>query len=348
MENLIMNTKFIKMSIVVLLIAFSLFNFAVAQQHHRITNEDSKGIVKLINPSVCSSLLMMEIPTCLDVLDGYAYVLTDKSLNVVLVDPVTEINLISTTATCDKPSGVAVIANFAFVLSPDNKIQMFNISNRAKPILDNTLNVKKPTCFAVTDDILYVSSYDDEAGKDTITSINNRIPEELAVEEIFYIDGQILAFDCDSHGIYAICKMKSDSDDGLKLLDLNFESRKINVMGTIEGITAKVDSCMIDGNILYAVDSSFGIYAFDVEQNSPKLISKLKLNGTPCDIDINSDAAFVCCQSGGLIIVDISDPANMKINNKAVTPGKILDAVAGDKLVYSVDDYGVQIVKLLD
>ena len=142
--------------------------------------------------------------------------------------------------------------------------------------------------------------------------------------------------------------MKSDTEEGLKLLDLNFESRKVNILGNLEGISAEVDSAMIQGNILYVVDSSFGIFAFDLAGETPQLLSKLQLKGTPCDIDINTDAAFVCCQSGGLIIVDISDPANMKINNKAVTPGKMLDAVAGDKLVYTVDDYGVQIVKLLD
>lgn len=344
-----MNFNITKMCIVVLLLVFSLVNLSAAQQHHRITSEDSEGIVKLINPAVTGSLMMiMASPVCLDVLDGYAYVLTDKSLNVVLVEPVSEINLISTIATCENPSGVAVIADFAFVLCPDNSVQMYDVSNNAKPVLNNTLSIMNPAQFAVTDDILYVSSYDENSGKDKIISINNRIPAELAVEEIFYVDGQILAFDCDSSGIYAICDMKSDTEEGLKLLDLNFESRKVNILGNLEGISAEVDSAMIQGNILYVVDSSFGIFAFDLAGETPQLLSKLQLKGTPCDIDINTDAAFVCCQSGGLIIVDISDPANMKINNKAVTPGKMLDAVAGDKLVYTVDDYGVQIVKLLD
>jgi len=343
-----MNSNIIRTCITVLLFVFCLAGFTSAKQHHRITSEDSKGIVKLINPAVTGSLMMMEIPVCLDVLGGYAYVLTDKSLNVVDVEPVSEINLISTTATCANPIGVAVIADYAYVLCPGKGIQMFNISDKTKPVLKNTLGGLNPVDCTVIDNTLFVVSRDDDSGTGWHNSINALEPDRQSVKQLFSVDGRILAFDCDSKGIYALCEMKSDSADGLNLVAFNFDAGKLKIMGALESISADVNSAMIDGNILYAVDSSFGIFAYNVEGGTPKLLSKLKLKGTPCDIDIYSDAAFVCCQSGGLIIVDISDPSNMKINNKAVTPGKILDAVAGGKLVYTVDDYGVQIVKLLD
>ncbi len=343
-----MNSNIIKMCIAVSLFVFCLAGFSAAQQHYRMTSEDTKSIVKLINPAVTGSLLMMEIPVALDVLNGYAYVITDKSLNVVLVEPVSEINLISTTATCANPSSIAVIADYAYVLCPDIGVQVFNISDKTKPVLKNTLGGLNPVDCAVIDNSLFVVSRDDDSGTGWLCSINTLESDKPSVEKLFSVDGRILAFDCDNSGIYAICEMKSDSADGLNLVNFHFGAGKLNIMGTLESISADVDSVMIDGNILYAVDSSFGVYAYDVEGDTPKFLSKLKLKGTPGDIDIYSDAAFVCCQSGGLIIVDISDPSNMKINNKAVTPGKMLDAVAGDKLVYTVDDYGVQIVKLLD
>lgn len=342
-----MNSNIMRMCIAVSLFVFCLAGISAAGQHHRMTSEDSESIIKLINPAVTGSLMMMEIPVCLDVLDGYAYVLTDKSLNVVLVEQVSEIKLISTTATCANPIDIAVIANYAYILCPDKGVQVWDISDKVNPVLENTINVENPNHLAVSDDILYVSWNDNVCSNGKITSINNQKPAEPVVEVIVSLNGHLLDFDCNSTGIYAVCEVESSTPGVLSLFNYNFEIRGFS-WGSLEGLGADVDSVMINGNILYAVDSSFGIYAYDVESNSPKLLGKLKLKGTPCDIDIYADAAFVCCQSGGLVIVDISDPANMKINNKAKTPGKMLDAVAGGKLVYTVDDYGVQIVKLLD
>ncbi|MBN1825297.1 MAG: hypothetical protein JW958_03450 [Candidatus Eisenbacteria bacterium] len=98
----------------------------------------------------------------------------------------------------------------------------------------------------------------------------------------------------------------------------------------------------VDGDILTAAVGVAGLFFYEIGADSVELIAKLDLDGEARQISRKNDHLLVANGSGGLCVVDASDPSDPRLVGKADFSGDVTGvSFVGDTIVVGNDDRGI-------
>jgi DNA-binding beta-propeller fold protein YncE len=91
------------------------------------------------------------------------------------------------------------------------------------------------------------------------------------------------------------------------------------------------------GTTLYVADSRTGVAVIDVSAATPRLVGHVAVPGAAQSIVVDGEHAFVAASSGGLVVVNVKDPAAPRVVATADTPGTATQIAFAKGHVYVAD-----------
>ena len=142
-------------------------------------------------------------------------------------------------------------------------------------------------------------------------------------------------------GNYAVV---ADLTAGMSVVDIT-DPASPTVVATYPGDGNGVD---IDGNIAYFVGDE-GLVILDVTTpTNPIPLGSLPLAGSPIEVRVEGDVAYVASYGGGLFLIDVSDPTNPLLLDVFAEGGTRAVSVEGDQAFLCNQSLGLRIVDIAD
>ncbi|MCO4773565.1 MAG: hypothetical protein KDA24_26265 [Deltaproteobacteria bacterium] len=174
----------------------------------------------------------------------------------------------------------------------------------------------------------------------------DRIAPSLGSQQ--YPRCQHLAVDADGERVYATNRSSTISrSDFIAVIDASAptsltELGSLEVEDSVEGITVHGDL------LLAAVHTGLVVYRRGAGAELTEL-SRLEGLGNAWTVRAQGDLAYVADADGGLVVVDIADPAAPSVVTRLDVPGAVKDLeLAGDRAVLAAGASGVALVSLAD
>lgn len=231
-----------------------------------------------------------------------------------------------------------VSGNFVYISSANSGLEVFDISDPTQPVFDGHLSVAgQMRGLTVFGNRIFIAN--DAAG---LCLIDISDPTDPVLEGIIDTPGH--AYDVIVDGNYAFVA------DYSGLLSIRISQnvpiivRGDMVVGPIRGKPA------ISGNYVFLPEGDSGLRIIDVE-NIDSPVEVTLFDPGPyvlSEVWVGGDLAVLAINSGGLLLLDISDIGNPVVLGGVDTPYFATDVVVRDHLAYVADVNSLQIVDISD
>ncbi len=245
------------------------------------------------------------------------------------IDPENPVE-IATFETNNRSSGITLHEDYAFVSEMAGGFRIFDISDpefsieEVGQLITNNLTYD----LVVQSDIVFTAGYDGGVGIYDVSDFDNlhRIGRYMPGQ--YTIDVAIK-----DNIVYALTE-----HNGLGILDVS-EPNHPRGFDRIEFQNGQGSGVTVQGNYLYLTNQQQGLIIYDISSPSqPEEVSRLDIEGETLDVDVVGDQVMLSCGTGGLKVVNISNPWHPFITGYYDTPGTAC-AVAGDNGIIAVADY---------
>ncbi|MGA1867872.1 MAG: C13 family peptidase [bacterium] len=323
------------------------------------------------NPQIIGSFLTPSFASAVMIDANWAYVTDSESgLHIIDIEERAHPRIISSSPTPFVPTSVVADDAYAFVTDVKGGLQVINIADRHHPkIIGSCADIPSSAVDSVVmGDYVYV--LDKYYGVQVIDITQKQGP---ILAENIYEGGYALSVSADDNGYLYI----ADWDKGLQIIKMEDTPRIVGTWGS-KGQSMKVvregeyvyvagqggvkiinsadkeepaltGEYAVPGTIaaltvrdryMYAgYDGEFLI--IDAEhKNMPKHAGSCSVSGEPTSIFLRDNYAYVTCESTGLDLIYIGDPAAPSPVGHCMTPGRASDVVVDEGYAYVADGEG--------
>jgi len=161
-----------------------------------------------------------------------------------------------------------------------------------------------------------------------------QLDQALAVTRMNFNDDGVLYIDTTGQGL-----VKVDISDPANPVIID---RVLTPLSALESF--------VQGEVLYQAAYDEGLFAFSLadRNNPPLLLDHINLNGEQARaLDVAGDTLLVAARNGGLLLVDISDPARLSVLSQHLFQ-TVWDVAAAGNIAYTSITDGLEILDISD
>ena len=284
----------------------------------------------------------------LTISNNYAYVcdcLDDTPEGLVIIDISDPTNPIKVTNSLDGgfPNDVTVRDNIAYVADFTDGLEIINISDPSNPVIIASYqpyNDMYTTDVKLVGDFVYVGDSHHGLFKLNITDPSNPISV-----------GSIPYYSCPSLDVSSdilITVNHQDLQSGLEIYD----PQDLHRLGTYTPSDADFINPVIYQDLVFAVNHHLNTGEVQIinisDPSNPILESQYKGDSIAQQCFVDEDILYVACSEAGVVILDISNPAQpKKIGSYSDNSGAAFDVLVKNDIAYVADARdGLEIIRL--
>ncbi len=258
-----------------------------------------------INSQWCES----NTPANVQVRGNYAYVVDGGfGLRLLDVSDITQPSIVGELATTGHPMAVALSGDYAYLAADTEGFHVVDISDPTTPFLVYTGGARSRD-INIVDDLAYIAAADEGL---MIYDISDPLQPTLFGE--CYVPGSVQGLHVT--GIFAYLGTNSTC---FQIVDISDPANPY-VRGGYDG-TPFIKQVMYAKGFVFAAASQCGLWVFNVSNaDYPELVAELDLDGSPMDIQVDGDYAYLASSmTGGVQVIDIRDAYNPVLAGSCLT-----------------------------
>ena len=260
------------------------------------------------------------------VVGNYAYV-ADSNSGLVVVDVSDPLNptRVGSYDTLDYARAVAVAGDYAYVADSNSGLVVIDVSDPANPTRVGRYDISGYTRgVALSGSYAYVA---DEVNGLLVVDVSN--PANLTLvsryDTLDYARAVTVA------GDYAYV---ADGNNGLLVVDVSdpanpIYGKRYDISGYVEGVT-------IAGGYAY-VATGLGLVVVDVSDPANPYVGQYDTSGYAWSVTVSGSYVWVADGVNGLLVVDVSNPANLTLVENYNTPGYVRNVAVASDYAYVAD-----------
>lgn len=234
---------------------------------------------------------------------------------------------------------VATNGNYLFVGGPDNKLEIYDVSNPSDPVIVTVITFPSPLKgLTFHGNYMYLAD-----GEDGLRIVDISTISYPLVVGYFNTPGSARDVEVINNNIALV----ADGYMGLRVINVS-DPENPSEMGYCY-TPDFASSLELRDTFLYIADGFGGITIVKIaDPNNPVLVTFLPLEGYARGISLEGDFAYVAADTGGLRVVDVSDPIHPIEIGHYKAPGDAYSVEAKDSLIFlTMGNGGLQIFKNL-
>ena len=222
---------------------------------------------------------------------------------------------------------VYVVGDYAYFTAGGNGLKIFNISNRATPTLEGTLDTTGDA-----DKVHVAGRYAYLAdGDEGLRVIDVSNPSSPSLVGTYNSAGS-------ARGIYASGKYVYLGDGATGLLTIDVSDPSTPSLVSTYNTSGNATDIFVSGKYAYVADGATGLVIVDISNpTSPSLAGSYNTSGTAVSVYVSGKYAYIADSDTGMIIVDISNPASPSLTGSYNTAGSAVHIQVAGNYAYIAD-----------
>lgn len=250
---------------------------------------------------------------------------------------------VSSFDTIGTANNIAVSGNYAYVADGTNGLLIFDIFNKANPVLTGIYNTPgEATNVVVQGSYAFVA--DGSSRFVVVLNISNPA-SPVHVNNLEHLTASSIN-DIFVSGAYLFLVSGSGaSNSRLYIWNISNPASAVAAGSFVAGATIR--SIFVSGNYAYLAETTSGLRVINITNpNSPSMVALFDTPGTASDIFVSGNTAYVADGSAGVQIVDVTTPAAPVLLGSYDTDGTTNDIFVKGNYAYLADTMSIKVLNV--